>query len=154
MTDYRACMSSDWKVVGVTAVCLTQPTLQTVSSTVSGGLAGTGPANHEPNQCAVVISRYTNVKGQHGRGRIYLPAIPTSWVTGSTITLAGGITAYNAFAVDLGTGITISAIAYAASVVQRAPTSPRGLVGVGSISSTSARLIVATVRRRRLGRGK
>lgn len=154
LADYRACMSSDWKTIGLTATCLTQPTLQTVSSASSGGLAGTGPAGHEPNQVAVVISRYTATKGQHGRGRVYLPAVPIAWVTDSSIAIAAGINAYDAFATDMGTGMTVTAIAYAASVVQRAGTTPRGIVGVGAITFTFPRLLTGTCRRRRVGRGK
>lgn len=154
LTDYKACLSSDWAALGLTATCLTQPTLQTVSAVAAGGVVGTGPASHAPNQVAVVISRYTATKGQHGRGRVYMPAVPDPWLTASSITGAAGIAAYTAFAADIGTGITVSGIAYAASVVQRAATSPRGIVGVGPITFTLPRYLTGTCRRRRLGRGK
>jgi hypothetical protein len=148
---YIAAMSSDWKSVNLIAACLTQPSLVTIDDFTWAGTNGGGPAGHEPTQVAVCVSRYTAFKGQHGRGRIYLPAVPTGWVTNSNVTTVG---AYVQIALDLALGFTANANIYVPAVVQRSKVSPRPVVGVAAVVEGTARFLTATIRRRRIGRGK
>jgi hypothetical protein len=154
LATFRGCCNGDWTVSGVECLCLTQPLLVTQQSTANAGAAGTVLGGHEPTVTSVCLSRYTGTKGQHGRGRIYMPGVPSLWVTASAVTNAAGITAYNNMANALLTGITFSGIAYAAALVQRAKVSPRNLVGVAPIAQVAFRPLIATTRRRRIGRGK
>lgn len=154
LARYRAAISVDWTLTSVAAISLSDFTLIPFVDTTNAGQAGTGPAGHEPTMVASVISRITAVRGQHGRGRIYLPAVPTAWVTNSTVTLAAGTLAYFNVGTDMLNGFTLGADVYGAALVQRSKILPKTLIGAGFIINVANRPLLGTVRRRRIGRGR
>lgn len=148
MTLYKAACSSDWTWTGVKVSCLTSPARMPVID-VTGAGAGTGPAGHEPSQIGVVIMRLSGVKGQAGRGRVTIPAVPSGWVTGSLLTtgaahlsLAGGM---------LATFVS-GAVTYTPMVVSRKNKAGPTL-GAATVLRTTVGSVLGSVRRRKIGKG-
>jgi len=147
---YRACLSSDWTATDIQVKCLTDITRATYINTTITGNAGTGPAGHEPTYVAAVLLRLTKYKGQCGRGRIGLPAVPTSWVTASTITTA---TAYTTLAALLTANFVAGGTTYVNALWSRGPR-PSRAVGAAPLTQVLVSTKLGTVRRRKLGRGR
>jgi hypothetical protein len=151
---WRSAISSDWFLNQYRVTCLTQPLLATLVMPVTPSLQGAGPANHLPTTNAIVLSKVTNLRGQHGRGRIYMPAIPTTWVALSVLVDAGGIQQYQNLAVGLTTDVAVGALTWHPVVPSFSKLTPRTLIGASTVVNTIVRTIVGTVRRRRLGKGR
>lgn len=145
-TAYRAAISADATVDYVKAQCLTSP--QRIPFTAIQGFAGTGPAGHEPMTVTATLIRRSGVKGQAGRGRISVPAVPTAWVTGSEVTSAG---AYNTLAADLATGFTQAGVTYVAQVVSK-KNKNGPVLGASPVLTASADLVLGSARRRKINR--
>lgn len=148
--QFRAACSSDWTLTSVKVLCLTSPNRMPFVSVQS--LAGTGPAGHEPTQIGFVVVRKSGVRGQAGRGRVTMPAMPTTWVTGSILS-ALGITGVGAFQAMPSTGFVASTVTYTAQIVSKKNKSGPAL-GASPVLTSIASPTVGTVRRRKLGRGK
>lgn len=150
LTTYKACLSSDWVGQQYNVRCLTIPTRAQVTTTAGiAAVAGSGPAGHEPTTVAAVVSRYTAFRGQCGRGRLELPAVPTSWVTSSSLTTIAAYTAFmTAYAANfIQGGITYSPYLYSrGSRVNHTP-------GAAPLVILQLRTVLGTQRRRKLGRG-
>jgi hypothetical protein len=109
-----------------------------------------------PLEMAAIITKYSLLKGQHGRGRIYMPSVPITFTTPATSPNkinATGRTAYG----DLGdltmAVLTSGGLNYKPVIVTR-PIAPINIATRGVvISQTFTQPILGTVRRRRLGRG-
>jgi hypothetical protein len=147
-TPYVACMSSDWALTGYRVSCVTTPTRAPLIASVNA--AGTGPAGHEPTEIAAVVLRRTLFRGQCGRGRFSLPAVPTSWVTNSRITT---FTAYNAFLTATAANLTSGAHTWIPYLVSHGPRTGRAL-GAAQLVSQQIMSLLGTIRRRKIGRGK
>lgn len=150
-----AVSSSDWSLTQYKAQYVNLPAIIPQYSTTGLPQPGTGPATHEPTTVAALISKFSQVKGQSGRGRYYIPAIPTAWVTASSINPTF-ITNYNTYAGKLVNQITSGGITYTPGIFSR-----RGfnkVTGTGGgfspMSNAIAKTLLGTVRRRRIGRGK
>lgn len=154
MPKIRACCSADWTVTQVTFEPADGMTWGQVVDTSLAGQPGTGPAGHEPTTVASVLSRITAYRGQHGRGRLLLPAVPTGWVTSSTITLAGGITALTALGTQMLLTISDGTNTWVPCIGQRAKLSPRFVTYIGGLTTFIVRTLLGTCRRRKIGRGK
>lgn len=151
----QAVASSDWSLNQYKAQYVNAVSIIPQYRTTGLPLGGTGPAGHEPTTVAAVISKYSQVKGQSGRGRYYIPGIPTAWVSNSALNVAF-ITPFNTYASDLVNQVTGGGITYTPGIFSR-----RGynkVTGLGGgfspLSSAVARTLLGTVRRRRIGRGK
>src|ERR1700738_5303354 len=90
---YRACISADWGMQAIKVQCLTSQQRVPLLDTSVVGNAGTAPAGHAPTEVAAIMQRKTNFKGQSGRGRIMLPAVSLTHITGSALN-AAGVTAF------------------------------------------------------------
>lgn len=157
---YTACLTTDWSLTGYRAIMMTQPTMmaQTIypATPVGGGIA----PPHEPTQIAALFSKYTAYRGQHGRGRSYLPAVPTSGVnTGggfdSQLTTAQTSLMLSLIA-QLETTITTGAVNWSWALFSRLNYNKVSGSGGGAaiITQCTTRPLLATIRRRRIGRGK
>lgn len=148
------CCSADWSLTNYKGINAAGTGIAPINVIVAGGNAGSGPAGHEPTMVAGLLSRVTTTQGQHGRGRLYLPAVPTSWVTSSTLTAAAALTAYGNLANAMLMVLTDGTNNWTPCLVQRSKLSPRPIVGAQALFQVSVKTLLATVRRRRIGRGK
>jgi hypothetical protein len=151
---YQACISADWTMAYSSVDIVDKNTFFGSQRTTSAGLHGTRTAGHFPTEVAMVIARYSLTKGQHGRGRISLPAIALADVTASTITSATLITAQNALAVAMLAVVSDGTNNWSPCIAQRSTTTPRLVIGASLLQSIRPRLLLGTVRRRKIGRGK
>jgi hypothetical protein len=147
-TAYDAAVSSDWTFSNLTIDCPTSPTL--AASVVSPLVAGTGPAGHEPNQVAVTLAKTTAWKGQHGRGRISLPAVPTVWVSQ---TLLINTVAIGALVTKMKQALTGASHTFTPGLLSRA-TPPSTTLGYMPLTNVVIRTVLGSCRRRKPGVGK
>jgi hypothetical protein len=157
VTSLRGIIASDVQINQVKVSCLTIPARLPVY-TSGGGLPAFGSVagNHIPSEMAGIVSRYTNFKGQHGRGRFYVPGVPISFVTpaGDANRInALGVSAYSVFVANIVTPISDGTNNYSLAVIQR---TRGGAAATNGAAATQAfgRSLLGTVRRRRVGRGK
>jgi hypothetical protein len=109
-----------------------------------------------PGTTSAIISKYTALKGQHGRGRNYMPYVPSTFTTPGTdpnLLNGSGVAAYvslmNAFLVP----VTAGGTTWRLSVTTR-PAPPNTLtIQAAVVTYTITTTILGTTRRRREGRG-
>lgn len=148
----QACLSIDWAAISVKVRCITDQTRSPFVSNYGVGTNGTGPAGHEPTSVAALISRYTNFRGQAGRGRLYLPAVPSGWVANSSI-LTANFGPFTTLASALSTTWISGGTSWTPQIFSKGTRfQPRA--GAANIARGVARQLLATIRRRRVGRGK
>lgn len=150
---YRACISADWSLTSVKTQCLTTPSRAPVTSTAGLPLAGTGAAGHEPTEVAAVCLRFSGLKGQSGRGRFSLPAVPTGAVLSSNLT-AAGLAANQAFCNAYNANFVQNAHTYTPMLVSRRGISPNFSYGTAVLVTCTATSLLGTIRRRKIGRGR
>jgi hypothetical protein len=154
----RGMLAIDCFYTQVKVSCLTNPALLPIYLAIAtANQPGTGGNTHMPSEIAAIISKATATKGQHGRGRLYLPGIPVAYVTPTTdanrlnatgvAAQAALTTALSAVGVTDGTNTATPAVTQ--SVAAGAATT-RGQV----LSNFTNRTLLGVVRRRRIGRGK
>src|SRR5215467_768320 len=97
-TLYAACLSNDYAGAGtiIQGVLPVTP-LKTYGNWVT---AGTVVSASLPAQVAAILTRKTLTPGRGGRGRIFMPAVPSSFQSGDTVGF-GGPTAYNNWAAEV-----------------------------------------------------
>lgn len=158
LTNLRNCLASDVLYLGAKCQCLSTPSrlpysLVNVAATQPGLVAGA----HMPSEMSAIISKSTSTKGQHGRGRFYVPGIPVSFVVPSTDAnrlTPSAVTNYTNLAnAMMSASITDGANVAMASVTTRVL---RGLATVAGqvLTQMIVRALLGTTRRRRIGRGK
>jgi hypothetical protein len=131
--------------------------LGTTPSVVSVvNLPATVAVHGYPTTVAACVSKHTALKGQHGRGRCYVPAVPLTFVTPATepdtINNTGSV-AYGLFASSLLTTVPAGGTSWRLAVATR-PVPPVTLVtNAERVIALTLDLLLATVRRRREGRG-
>jgi len=156
-TQLKACLASDVTFSQLKITCLTIPTRLPGYRTTDASFGnGTVAGSHYDSVIAGIITKETFTKGQHGRGRNYIPGVPLSFVTAGTnpnSLNATGITAYNNLVFALVTLISDGTNNYSLGVTQR--TRAGAAATNGQIQGTTFnRTLLGTVRRRRVGRGK
>lgn len=102
---------------------ITQISCRRVAPTKGGGydvpcgVAGTVSIDTAPPQVCMLATLYSETQGKQGRGRIYIPAVPDTWLTGGTLIVSHGAT-YVAFlnalmaVIQAGSGATFQAGVY------------------------------------------
>lgn len=150
LPDLLPCMTDDWTANYAEVTCLTTPSRLPVRTLL--GVTGTRPVAHEPTTVSGVLRRQTAIRGQCGRGRVYLPAVPVSFVDQSALN-ATGQAAYAVAIGALASGFTALTITYVAGLVSRKGPGGPGYLGFAPILHVSYDLVLGTCRRRRLGRG-
>lgn len=154
----KACLSNDAIVDTVKVACVSSPTRAPFVQQ-GGGLpvAGTGGVSHYPTPVAGIIAKYTATRGQHGRGRNYLPAVPIGFVTPASNAdqlNASGQTAYNAFATALDVAIADTGGVTADVCVYTRVAKGLSVLNAEDVLQLVVRPLLGTIRRRRVGRGK
>lgn len=151
LLKYLAACSSDYTLSQVNIDCPTTPSLAPLITTQAG--SGGGPTPHLPTEMAVVIIKQTAVKGQCGRGRVSIPAVPSAWVTASKLTT---VTAHNALAVAMTDAITSGPDTFFPCIYSKAGSRIFPIAGYAALTlcQLAAGSLLGTVRRRKIGRGK
>jgi len=152
---YRSCISVDWATVKERVDVVHRNDLAGVDSFTVAGSGGTRSAGHLPTEVAIQLIRYSAVKGQHGRGRVSIPGVPTADVTGSNISAGTLVTALNTLVTQILTTVTDGGgNTYTSSICQRATGSPKLVIGSAPIVRMTVPTLLGTIRRRKIGRGK
>jgi hypothetical protein len=150
---YAACLSSAWLLTEEDLDCIHRNDINGVFTTAHSGLTGGRGPTTLPTTVAIVINRTSNVKGQHGRGRVSLPAVVAADTTLSKISAAGLITALialeTAMMVTASDGINV----WTPCIAERANVSPRLAIGSSALQTVVHDSLLGTIRRRKIGRG-
>jgi len=152
--DYLACLSNLALAQAVIVQVMSSPSVPSFNSAWSG--PGTGGASQLPIEVAAVVSKYSTLKGQHGRGRSMMPSVPVNFTlpaTNPNELIPAGVAAYNFLFTTVLAGLTVGAVALSPAIFTR-PIKPAVLV-TRAVHVTSYRIqtILGTIRRRREGRG-
>lgn len=158
LTLLRACLANDCFQTAVRTQCLTTPSrIPWTTFFASGSQAGSGGSTHLPSEIAVILSKATSTKGQHGRGRLFLPGIPSAFLAPATDAnrlTAAALTTVSALATAiLSAGTVDGANVGIASITQSTKAGAPTIRGQ-ALSLITVRLLVGVIRRRRIGRGK
>jgi hypothetical protein len=153
-TAYAACVSADWSCTKVRADVVSRNDIAGTDNTSTSGSPGTRPAGHEPTQMGIVVIRVSNVKGQHGRGRYTFPAVSSGDVTNSTITSNPLKTSLTAFQTALFNTVSDGVNNWSPVIAERSPTTPRLVIGTAPLTNQHTNLILGTIRRRKIGKGR
>jgi hypothetical protein len=157
LTTFLDCISAEAALTTATAADLLPGTSPSFVHTYPGGSPGLALGSSYPTTVAALLRKQTSVKGQHGRGRMFMPAVPLSFtnpaVEANTLTPAA-VLIYNAFLATLiGGTVAAGGQVWTYSLVTRA-IAPLTIPGFGQeVQSVSTVPLLATVRRRREGRG-
>lgn len=155
LTDFLACISQDAMFVRTYTADLRPATTPTVVN-ASGPTAGTVASHPLPGPVAAILTKRTNIKGQHGRGRMMMPWVGISFTTPATdpnVLNNTAFSAYNAFIAAITVPVAAGGANWTPSVITR-PVPPAIAVTNGAnIESWTVQSILGTVRRRREGRG-
>jgi hypothetical protein len=147
-SKFLAAMSADCVL---TAIEVDSPNNPSLIAALAQPLAvGTGVAGHEPTYVGAVLNRQTAIKGQCGRGHITTIGVPTAWVTSSSLTTT---TAHAALATQMMAVITQGANTFTPALFSRG-TRVSHVAGCALLTGVFLRLLLGTVRRRKVGRGK
>jgi len=155
---FRSVITSDAGLFAVKVTCVSniqRIPFQNVTNTALGN--GTATGNPLPSVNAVVVSKQTGTKGQHGRGRNYMPSVPGAFVnnavdpdritTGSVGLYQSSINTWFSAAITDGTNPVTLAIFTRV-------TKGAAVTNAANVLTYIIRPLLGTVRRRRIGRGK
>lgn len=151
---YKNCVSSDWTCTKETLDVVHRNDIIGVQSLANANVPGTRPSGHEPTEVASIIIRYSAFKGQHGRGRVSLPAASTADVTSSRLSSSAIQTNLTTLAGAMLNTATDGTNTWTPCIAQRSNTSPKNIVAAAAMVRTVPNFLLGTVRRRRIGRGK
>lgn len=146
---YLACCSVDWSSTYVWIDSPNTPSLAPQPYVFSN--TGGGSAGHEPTEVAAVLTRGSASRGQCGRGRVSVPAVPTNVVTASRIT---GLTAYNALANSMLAVIASGGDTFTPVIFSKNGSRVHSFQGASQVTIVTPLGLLGTVRRRKIGRGK
>jgi hypothetical protein len=122
-----------------------------------GPRPGTAGVNNLPLEMAAVINKASSLRGQHGRSRTSMPAVPDTFTTPATDPNrinATGVGAYNALWNQLLVPLADGGNTYGLAILTR-PLPPNTLYKNGvAVSSYNVNLTLGTARRRKPGRGQ
>jgi hypothetical protein len=158
VASLRACLSSDCFFTAVKATCLSSPQrMPSTFNVLAANQPGTVVGTHVPSEVAAIISKQSFTKGQHGRGRLYLPGIPSSFLAPGTDAnrwTAAAITAFAAlstamFSNTIADGTNVAIAGLTTRVLRGLPTTQGQ-----TLQSQIQRALAGVIRRRRIGRGK
>lgn len=153
--QFLACLpqTSTWTQLIVSEIAIgTTPTAVAIV-----GSAGTVATDGDTSTVAAVLTKYTAVKGQHGRGRNYMPTLPGTFtndaVDPNRLT-AAAVAIYTTFIGAILLPIDVGGIEYNLCVSTR-PNPPNTLTRQAApVVNMVVQPLLGTVRRRREGRGQ
>lgn len=154
LSAFRTCVGTDWAVTVEKLTPIHRNDLSGVISTAHTGQAGTGGSASADSELAIVLLKHSALKGQHGRGRTSLPAVPAGGITQSNVTLAGLLTNLGSLAVDMGIAASDGANNWLPCISTRSTASPRLVTSFAGITVVTVNGLLGTIRRRKIGRGK
>lgn len=154
LSNYLALISLDWAVVQEKLDVVHRNDIIGTFQTTHAGNSGTRPTGHMPTEVSGIILRRSAFKGQHGRGRVSIPAPSVSDVTASRYTNATLLTNLGTFATSMGVGATDGTNSWTPCIGQRSSTSPKLVVAFAPVVLVTTTTLLGTVRRRKIGRGK
>lgn len=152
--SYKNLISSDWTCVRELLRMVHRNDVPTNISTNRFATAGGRPALHEPTEVAGIFNRTSLIKGQHGRGRVSIPAISTADVSASNWTGAAITTNILLFQSAALATASDGTNTWTPCIGQRGTGSPRLIVGFSPIATVLVNNLLGTIRRRKIGRGK
>ena len=121
-TAYLACLSPLTTLIAEITSELFYATSPTDDHPEPAPPAGTAGATNLPLEMAAVLPFSTTLRGQHGRGRVSMPAIPNTFQTPATnpnLINGAGITAYQALNALLLTPVTAGTRTWELAVLTR-----------------------------------
>jgi len=153
-TKYLTCMSNDYTMSGYRLTVTSNNTTQGVNSNLGTGVVGTGGGGHQPTEIATTITRQSAIKGQHGRGRLGLPAVPLAAVINSTLAVGAYRTGLTSLTAQMLLTLSDGVNTWTPVITQRSTASPKLVIGASPVIGSTFDLVVGTIRRRKIGRGK
>lgn len=151
---YKNLISGDWTTTQELLKVVHRNDVATVISTARAGTVGGTVGAHAPTEIAGIFIRQTPIKGQHGRGRVSIPAIPSVHYTASNWSGVGLAALQSSFMSAALATASDGTNTWTPCVGQRGTASPRLVTNYATISSWRADLLLGTIRRRKVGRGK
>jgi hypothetical protein len=152
---YRLCLSNDWGGNNKeTLDVVHRNDISGILTTANSASAGGRAAGHLPTEMAAVMIRYTAVKGQHGRGRVSLPGIALGDVTASVISSGTLLTALTNLQTQLLGTYSDGTNTWVHCIGSRQPTSHGLVTAFAPVTRYVTKVLLGTVRRRKIGRGK
>lgn len=151
---WKATLAADTSITRY--ICAETSAGVTPSVVTLANVVGTGGTVSLPGFVASVVTKYSTLKGQRGRGRMYMGGVPTAFTTPATdpnLINAAGIAAYLALTAPLLVGVVAGGTTWNLSITTR-PVPPAVLVATGvPVNILQLQQPLGTVRRRREGRG-
>ena len=153
---YRDCLTAQTNLYDVSVSCLTQSSVLGANIDL-GNNPGTVTGSSLPLEVAAVCARQSLLKGQHGRGRFSMPAVPVQFTTPSSnpnVLNAVGIVAYQVVCTSLNLPLTGGIIGTVKPVIFTVP-NPLDPVNVRAalVQFQYPKNYLGTVRRRKPFRG-
>jgi len=150
----QAVLSAEAAIVQYSVAEVFLGLLPTFVATVN--VAGTVAGTALPGTVAALISKTSNLKGQHGRGRQYLMSVPLSFqsVADANNLTNAAVAIYVTLATAELAAIPVGGLTFAMAICTR-PVAPNTIVPFAEpVNGMTVRQLLATVRRRREGRGQ
>ncbi len=143
--EYRLCLSSDWTGFSVYGRRVS-PNPTRGQEQATGTMAGLVSSTSLPPSVAAVLSRFTNQPGPKGRGRVFMPAVPSSFNTNGQVNTTGK-NIYDAFLPWLDITWPSSGGATFEPILLTPPADAR------NIEFAQTRIVLRSQRRREIGVG-
>lgn len=154
-SSLQSVLDSTSSITSYKVACLSVPAR--MPYILASGVAGNVSNTHIPLEMAVIVTKQTLTKGQHGRGRMYFPGVPSTFVSPlvdpNRINLTGS-TAYQAVASAMTSASIVDSGNQALPAVTQRVHGGAAVVNGQTVASFVVRALLGTVRRRRIGRGK
>lgn len=148
------CQAVGYQFLKVRVSCLTKPTRTPGERAAATPLFGAFGGTNLPSTDAVVFVRRTAVRSACGRGRFYLPGVPSSVVTDSQITDAAYITLLGTLVTAYLTPIAVLTVGTITPGLWSKGSRTHKTLGFAELHDGGFNAVIGTVRRRRIGRGK
>ena len=154
---YLACLTPDTTLIATTMQAVSSLVYQTAIVTEAPGVVGTVMTHSLPLEMGATLTKYSAIKGQHGRGRVTMPAVPITFTTPATDPNrlnATGLAAYLAVVLDVQTSWAGTGGNFWAPVISTRPKPPASVVAEAALVTQYVQpLVLGTARRRKEGRG-
>lgn len=153
-TAYLNCLAGLARLNYYIMACISSNTAPSIQKVVgTSGQVATPPL---PIEIAAIVKKITGLKGQHGRGRVFMPGVPAAFTTNATdpnnLNTASLIT-YTAFCASILTATVAGGNTYL-PVVSTRPVGPLNVVTNAAVMiDANPVALLATQRRRKIGRG-
>jgi hypothetical protein len=154
----KAALPADATLQSFTGVMLSRSDIATETTTFGSGVGGIA-GNHLDKELAASLLKQTTLKGAHGRGRLLFGPLSTTLVTPATDANrlnASALTAFNGLCALLAGPLTIaggSGATFSPCVSTRPPLGSSVVTKAMPLVRMVVNPIIATAKRRRVGRG-